>query len=605
MGKKEETFEAVLARMKVKGPLMMREQLKLLTVAAVEGVGEKVTRNELLAAAHMVSKEATKTAMAWSGEVDKEDGLLLLNVLLQAVSAFVTVCHGFTAGAGPTLLAAIRATATAVVEASAQLLEGCIDLFQRGATAEDRASALPKLAGRVWETCEAVKKAPTSNQVAVGRGLALLAATVKDTLREMGEMKETTSGQNGGESGKEGAQPERGEGGAMKEKTKGQSDREGARLEEGEKCATRSQGQADYHDKGGESASEREGLGGGMALEGRATTSSEASASKGGASGASLTGQSAVSNGQSRDATSVLGDGLKRMHLGDSAIRSSTSSSQTNGKAGSETPSRAGSGDPNVEEGKAGMSSDRGTKAGSSEDRNVSQGRGETTASQEGLRVGKARDGAEATASRENEASASFETLPRSEESQAGGIAEAPHTGGKTTEPQGGDQKTESNDRGALSLPDDLGDMAEILDYNPEFDAEDMELVRAAVLVAEGVLALLKQLLYVVAKWAPPPDWSKDAALNVLEMLHGDCSEICLQVEELGACLYPPQEIASLRKRTTVIEEKVNNVDDIIHEAVEGGASAGYEDAVASTLQACQDLHQLIVEGVGPDSEDE
>lgn len=60
-------------------------------------------------------------AMAWSGQVDQEDGLLLLNVLLQAVSAFVTVCHGFTAGAGPTLLAAIRATATAVVEVRGKL----------------------------------------------------------------------------------------------------------------------------------------------------------------------------------------------------------------------------------------------------------------------------------------------------------------------------------------------------------------------------------------------------------------------------------------------------------------------------------------------------
>lgn len=57
-------------------------------------------------------------AMAWSSEVDKEDALLLINVLLQAVSAFVTVCHGFTAGAGHTLLAAVRVIATSVAEVS-------------------------------------------------------------------------------------------------------------------------------------------------------------------------------------------------------------------------------------------------------------------------------------------------------------------------------------------------------------------------------------------------------------------------------------------------------------------------------------------------------
>lgn len=61
MGKRAESWDAVLAKMRAEGPLMVREQLKLLKVAAVEGTGERVTRNELLAAAHMVSKEATKS----------------------------------------------------------------------------------------------------------------------------------------------------------------------------------------------------------------------------------------------------------------------------------------------------------------------------------------------------------------------------------------------------------------------------------------------------------------------------------------------------------------------------------------------------------------
>jgi hypothetical protein len=86
--------------------------------------------------------------------------------------------------------------------------------------------------------------------------------------------------------------------------------------------------------------------------------------------------------------------------------------------------------------------------------------------------------------------------------------------------------------------------------------------------------------------------------------LHPFCSEICLQVEELGACLYPPQEIESLRERTAAIEEKVNNVDDIVHEAVEGDAGADCKKAIATVLQACHDLQALIDEGIGRDEEE-
>jgi hypothetical protein len=85
--------------------------------------------------------------------------------------------------------------------------------------------------------------------------------------------------------------------------------------------------------------------------------------------------------------------------------------------------------------------------------------------------------------------------------------------------------------------------------------------------------------------------------------LHPFCSDICLQVEELGACLYPPQEIESLREWTAAIEEKVINVDDIVHEAVEGDAGADCKKAVASVLQACHDLQELIDEGIASDAE--
>jgi hypothetical protein len=327
-------------------------------------------------------------------------------------------------------------------QAAIQLIEGCINLAQQGALKEEKASVLPKLAGRVWETCEAVKKTPASNQVAVGRGLALLAATVKDTLREMGDMKETTSAE------KRRKESESGERGAADGQVRGEA-LEGA-----------SQGEGPASRSGlGEKPAAREGGGksGDTEAGARQTASDGSEASGGGAESLELSEASANGPGEQEklaDAASSLRD----MRLTE------------------ETPGEASSSHGN----------------GLSDGQASSKTFDPTDSKEVKLPV----EGGKATRPAEG--------------------GEAPLSGGaaETLAAEGG------ND---VSLPDDLGDMAEILDYNPEFDAEDMELVRATVLVTEGVLALLKQLLYVVAKWAPPDDWSKEAALNVLEMLHGDC----------------------------------------------------------------------------------
>jgi hypothetical protein len=328
------------------------------------------------------------------------------------------------------------------IQAAIQLMEGCIDLAQQGAPKEEKASVLPKLAGRVWETCEAVKKTPMTNQVAVGRGLALLAATVKDTLREMGDMKETTSAER---KRKESGSRERGatDGEVRGEALEGASQGEGAasRSGLGEKPAAR--------DGGGKSRDTEAGA--------RQTAGDGSEASGGGAQSLELSETSANGPGD-QEKVADAASSLKNMRLTE------------------ETPGKPSSSHAN------GLS-----------DGHASSKTSDPTDSKE---VKLPVEGGEATRPAEG--------------------GEAPVSGGeaKTLPAEGGDD---------VSLPDDLGDMAEILDYNPEFDAEDMELVRATVLVTEGVLALLKQLLYVVAKWAPPDDWSKEAALNVLEMLHGDC----------------------------------------------------------------------------------
>lgn len=53
--------------------------------------------------------------------------------------------------------------------------------------------SIPQLAGAVWDSCVAFKKNPTTNCTAVGRAITQVAVSVKDVLREMGELKEFKS----------------------------------------------------------------------------------------------------------------------------------------------------------------------------------------------------------------------------------------------------------------------------------------------------------------------------------------------------------------------------------------------------------------------------
>lgn len=53
--------------------------------------------------------------------------------------------------------------------------------------------SIPQLAGAVWEVCTALRKVPTTNCTAVGRAITQVAVSVKDVLREMGELKELSS----------------------------------------------------------------------------------------------------------------------------------------------------------------------------------------------------------------------------------------------------------------------------------------------------------------------------------------------------------------------------------------------------------------------------
>ncbi|OMO59418.1 hypothetical protein CCACVL1_24840 [Corchorus capsularis] len=121
---------------------------------------EKVTWTQIIQIAEQLSKQATIAGMLWNGEAPEakqlEDNMTSYFNVLQG---FLLLSHGSTVGAGPTLSSSIHEA----------------------------------FVGAVWEACAALKKAPATNVIAIGRAMTQVAVSVKDVLREMKELKPASS----------------------------------------------------------------------------------------------------------------------------------------------------------------------------------------------------------------------------------------------------------------------------------------------------------------------------------------------------------------------------------------------------------------------------
>jgi hypothetical protein len=152
---------------------------------------EKVPWTDVRKSGEQIAKHATTAGTLWSGQkLTVAAGRENIKVFCDSLQGFLLLCHGSTVGAGPTLLNAIRFSAKQVVDSSLQLLSKAISLCVAEVPDTERKTIIPQLAGCVWEACNALKKTPTTNSTAIGRNLTQVAASVKDVIREMQELKE-------------------------------------------------------------------------------------------------------------------------------------------------------------------------------------------------------------------------------------------------------------------------------------------------------------------------------------------------------------------------------------------------------------------------------
>ena len=189
MGKLQKGRVADLSRILQRVTASLNETFVLLNEAApAEAV--KGDLSEVKKAADLVSKNSTTIGLLWTQGPKVDEAAEAMKAFADSLQGLILLCHGCTVGAGPTLFQTIRNAVKIVLDAGLSLLARVVSFSVKGSAREEREAALPALVGCVWEACNAIKKSPYTNRAAIGRSLAQVATSVKDVLREIGEMRE-------------------------------------------------------------------------------------------------------------------------------------------------------------------------------------------------------------------------------------------------------------------------------------------------------------------------------------------------------------------------------------------------------------------------------
>ncbi|CAN1311702.1 Cyclin-D1-binding protein 1 homolog [Linum perenne] len=149
---------------------------------------DKVSWNEVVKLGDQVNWQATIVGMLWTGKKPEAKEIEEnMATYFNALQGFLLLSHGTRVGAGPTLSSTIYSSVKQVVDCSFKLMTETVSSYGNGC--RDVKLLVPKLVGAVWESCSALKKTPSTNATAFRRAMTQVAASMKDVLREMKELK--------------------------------------------------------------------------------------------------------------------------------------------------------------------------------------------------------------------------------------------------------------------------------------------------------------------------------------------------------------------------------------------------------------------------------
>ncbi|KAK6921666.1 hypothetical protein RJ641_012173 [Dillenia turbinata] len=103
-------------------------------------------------------------------------------------------------------------------------------------------------------------------------------------------------------------------------------------------------------------------------------------------------------------------------------------------------------------------------------------------------------------------------------------------------------------------------------DLGNDLSPEEMKIAQLAIQVVSETLVVLKELIRSITSLhkRENPKGSNDL-VNSLEKLLKQCQGIGVQIDELGACLYPPQEVSAMRNALS----KISNISNELQSEVE------------------------------------
>uniref|UniRef100_A0A2P2JSJ7 Cyclin-D1-binding protein 1 n=2 Tax=Rhizophora mucronata TaxID=61149 RepID=A0A2P2JSJ7_RHIMU len=172
----------------------IHETLQVLEQTTPPSSPNRGSWEEVLKMGDQVSKEATIVGMLWTGETPQVKAIEEnMETYFNMLQGLLLISHGIRVGAGPTLSSGIHASLGKVVDSSFKLMIETVS--SNGSSNKDFKLTVPQLVGAVWEACSALKKTPSTNITAIGRAMTQVAVSVKDVLREMKELKPSSSNQ--------------------------------------------------------------------------------------------------------------------------------------------------------------------------------------------------------------------------------------------------------------------------------------------------------------------------------------------------------------------------------------------------------------------------
>ena len=158
----------------------------------------------------------------------------------------------------------------------------------------------------------------------------------------------------------------------------------------------------------------------------------------------------------------------------------------------------------------------------------------------------------------------------------------------KELKPASSDPTDETSDEAsnkAESIPENDDNSSEG-DLGNDLSPEEMKIAVSVISVVTEILAVIKELIRCITGLVKQEDANKSSNfVDSLEKLLKLCQGIGVQVDELGACLYPPQEIPAMKAAA----EKISGSVDEIQAEIEnlGGTTETF-------IQACNVLRSSL-----------